>query len=154
KVGQPAESVAEMGFMGRPLPERWVFGTHPPLAFSRDGRMLASLDIEVGMKAGQNGIEAPYAYQKVRLADSTTGRVLRTFGKKERDDTALAFSPDGRCLATRDREGVVLWEIASGKPRLRIKGLPDGANLLAFSPDSRLLATAAWSAVHVLDPAT
>jgi RNA polymerase sigma factor (sigma-70 family) len=154
KVGQPVDPVTDLVFMGRALPERWVIGTHPPLAFSQDGRMLASLDIEVVMKRDGNGNEAPYSYQKVRLADSTTGRVLRTFGKKIREETALAFSLDGQSLATRDREGVVLWEIASAKPRLRIQALPSGIPALAFSPDSRVLATAAWKTVHLLDADT
>jgi hypothetical protein len=146
--------MTEAVFMGRPLPERWVFGTHPPLAFSRDGRLLASLDIEVVMKGVGQGREAPYAYQKVRLADSTTGRVLRAFGKRAREDTALAFSPDGRCLAARDRDGVVLWEVASGKVRRGVKGVPDGVPALAFSPDGRALAVAEGTAVHVLDADT
>jgi WD40 repeat protein len=153
-VGQPVEAVTELVFAGRPLPERWVFGTHPPLAFSHDGRMLASLDINVEIKAGVKNIEAPYAYQKVRLADAATGRVLRSFDKRERDDTVLIFTPEGRCLAAGDRAGIVLWEIASGKPRLRIKGPPEGAFALAFSPDGRLVANAAGRTVCVLDADT
>jgi RNA polymerase sigma factor (sigma-70 family) len=161
KVGRPVEAATDLVFRGRALPERWVFGTNPPLAFSPDGRMLASLDNEVAMKADQFGNEAPYAFQKIRLADATTGRVLRSFGKRVREDTAMTFTPDGRCLATRDREGILLWEIASGNPRLHIKGLslhirglPSGIPTVAFSPDSRVLATAAWKTVHLLDADT
>jgi WD40 repeat protein len=54
----------------------------------------------------------------------------------------VAFSPDGRYLATAARNGVArVWELASGR---QVAGMAHDKPLngLAFSPDGRRLATA------------
>ena len=55
----------------------------------------------------------------------------------------MAFSPDGRLLATGgwDRR-VKLWEVSSGKERAAYAGHEDAVWVVAFSPDGRTLATA------------
>jgi WD40 repeat protein len=56
----------------------------------------------------------------------------------------VAFSPDGRLLATAcDDNSARVWEVASGRERRR---LPHDNKVygVAFSPDGRLLATAGW----------
>ena len=55
----------------------------------------------------------------------------------------LAFSPDGRLLATADRERhVCIWSLPSGKLLHEIDGKGGSTrNALLFSPDSRLLVT-------------
>jgi WD40 repeat protein len=62
---------------------------------------------------------------------------------------ALAFSPDGKTLATADNEGVIRqWETSTGKERLQMKIGPGEAQgpfavcSLAWSPDGRTLASA------------
>ena len=56
----------------------------------------------------------------------------------------LAFSPDGRTLATSSLDGsTVLWDLARGRPRVTLKdGLPGSAYSVAFSPDGSTVATA------------
>jgi WD40 repeat protein len=54
----------------------------------------------------------------------------------------LAFSPDGRTLATGGYGGVVhLWDVASGKERARFTGHTGLIWAAAFAPDVRTLAT-------------
>ena len=60
---------------------------------------------------------------------------------------ALDFSPDGSLLATggghaASRGECKLWELATGKERVRLVGIDSAVNLLAFSPDGQTIATA------------
>jgi WD40 repeat protein len=53
---------------------------------------------------------------------------------------ALAFSPDGRLLATADQSGTIyLWDVAGGLPLATLTGHHGVAFELAFSPDGTLL---------------
>jgi sugar lactone lactonase YvrE len=56
----------------------------------------------------------------------------------------LAFSPDGRSLASavRGEHSALLWEVATGKVRRCLRGPSDRASLVAFAPDGKTLAVA------------
>ncbi|MFI9289030.1 WD40 repeat domain-containing protein [Streptomyces werraensis] len=65
------------------------------------------------------------------------------FGDRSRGTRSLAFSPDGRFLATaNDTAEVRLWDATTGEcAGDPLTGHGDGVRSLAFSPDGRLLAT-------------
>jgi WD40 repeat protein len=56
---------------------------------------------------------------------------------------SVAFSPDGRRLATASRESTAkVWDTASGKELLTLRGHAGHVDSVAFSPDGKRLATA------------
>jgi uncharacterized caspase-like protein len=86
------------------------------------------------------GVLAVGAGPSIHLHDVSTGRRLRTLDGEPTGVTRLAFSPDGRTLASGGREGPTgLWTVSDGT---RVANLPtDGLITLAFRGDSSALAT-------------
>jgi WD40 repeat protein len=59
----------------------------------------------------------------------------------------VAFSPDGRLLATVGADGVIrFWDLANGAELRRLGGNGDQPAGVAFSPDGRLLAASGTDA--------
>src|SRR6516164_2975063 len=56
--------------------------------------------------------------------------------------TAVAFSPDGKLLATGSYRQVTVWDLALARPVKMLTNVLGTVNDLRFSPDGRLLAVA------------
>jgi WD40 repeat protein/energy-coupling factor transporter ATP-binding protein EcfA2 len=65
-------------------------------------------------------------------------------------DNAVAFSPDGRQIATSRDRTVRVWPVAGGEPRV-LAGHTDVVRGLAFSPDGRLASTGVDRTTRVWD---
>jgi WD40 repeat protein len=95
-----------------------------PVAFSPDGHTLIS------------------ALDTVRFWDAATGRLLRKSKELEGMTLSLAFSPDGKTLATGGgNQTVSLWEVATARERVEVPRTKDQVTFaMMFTPDGKILA--------------
>jgi WD40 repeat protein len=54
---------------------------------------------------------------------------------------SMAFSPDGKTLATGSFQELTLWDVESGEPRHRVANFADKVTAIAYSADGKYLAT-------------
>ena len=105
------------------------------VAYSPDGTYLAAV---VG------GTQKPETHSQTRLFNALTGQELGRWEGTSETTFAVRFSPDGKLLATCERDHVVLLrEVPSGKLRGTLRGHSGAAKGLVFLPDGTL-ATASW----------
>ena len=114
------------------------------LAWSPDGKRLAF---------------GPVGQGRVCLFDPVTGKIERHFGDEFVQVLRLAFSADGKMLAsaesTAGRQRLRVWDVASGKLQHTLPHDHDEVEALAFAPGNLLLASAgvANNLIYLWDPA-
>jgi WD40 repeat protein len=105
------------------------------VAFSPDGKLIAS---------GQGQL---FVAGEVKLWDSGTGKELASLARKKGGGahadavTALAFTPDGKTLATASIDKIVrLWDVEGKKELGSLDGRGGEVYALAFFPNGKTLA--------------
>jgi WD40 repeat protein len=85
----------------------------------------------------------------IQLWDVETG-TQKTVLKQDNPVVSMAFSPDGRLLATGDFEGRVhIWDVVSGTEAAVLEAHNAMVVSVAFSPDGKLLATGGEKTVRL-----
>jgi WD40 repeat protein len=93
------------------------------------------------------GIGAAIAILLVAAGNSgqvglSQGQPVRTLSGHSESVNSVAFSPDGRLLASGSGDWTIkLWDVATGSEVRTLRGHTGGVNSVAFSPDGRLLAS-------------
>ena len=112
------------------------------VAYSPDGSRLVT--------AGADGL--------AKVWDATTGKLLLTFAEHTDALHSLAYSPDGRTIATTSDENdasVKVWDAQTGQVVYSLTGHPVRVWGLDFSPDGRYLVTGgARGVIKLWDMAT
>jgi WD40 repeat protein len=89
-----------------------------------------------------SGEGQPGKANAIKLWDLATGKVLHTLGGHANQVTALAYSPDGKWLASASADGTVkLWDAAAGRHLATLRGHKKYVSGVAFRPDGKVLAS-------------
>jgi FOG: WD40 repeat len=125
-------------------PDKSIFATSDESRFSiaemsRMARVLLLPKEKDDVGPAEKGLPAD---KVIRLWDVRSGKRFQTLQGHTGEINALAFSPDGKTLASgSDDNTFKLWNVESGKEIATIKAHESGVTSVAFSPDGTKLAS-------------
>ncbi|MCM2372331.1 WD40 repeat domain-containing protein [Aporhodopirellula aestuarii] len=112
------------------------------IAFSPDGKLFAAGTHGAGGELPEPG--------ELRVWDVSNGMLLHLWklkdsvqpGEERFGANGIAFSPDSRNIAVAYSDGIVrIWDVATRKTRIEMKGHRRGVRRVAFSPDGQRIAS-------------
>lgn len=122
-----AQSAASPSVKSAGISGRSHIGDVWSVAFSRDGKLLASASSD----------------RTLKVWSLPEGACVMTLRGHTESVKSVAFSPDGRLLASASLDGTIrLWGLFEGGLSKTLSGHTDSVNSVAFEPDGKLLASA------------
>lgn len=115
------------------------------IAFSPDGKMIGEAAAETTLATS------------LRLWDPEDGEEIRLLAHDVQNMRCLAFTPDGKLIATNMRDPskwghkIVLRDLETGKIVAELREDRLAASLIAFSADGKKLASAGARKIHIWD---
>src|SRR5262249_54075228 len=124
------------------------------LAFAPGGRTLAVAGMGPESFHRGLGVAPREASASIQLWDVATGKERRSLHGHKRPVRSLAFSPDGKTLASAGDGGLRLWDVATGKQAHHVTTPAPGGGV-AFTPDGKgLVATGGKNVLLLLSAQT
>jgi WD40 repeat protein len=129
------------------------------LAWSPDGRILASAGagrvptVNRMMPPAKGAVFPPDRPDPtVRLWEAESGKLLHVLAGHEDTIRALAWSPDGKTLASAGHDHTIrYWNPVDGKLKKTIAGHKHWFHAMAWSPNGKLLATDFFKDIEIRD---
>ncbi|MFQ5807695.1 MAG: WD40 repeat domain-containing protein [Phycisphaerae bacterium] len=138
----PRSRVVKNSTAAPPVPRRIE-----SIAFSPDGKMIGEAAAETTLATS------------LRLWNPEDGQEIRLLAHDVQNMRCLAFTPDGKLIATNMRDPhkwghkIVLRDLESGEAVVELRDDRLAASLIAFSADGKKLASAGARKIHIWDVA-
>ena len=108
------------------------------VAFSPDGRTLVS-----GHDNGAIAVWDTATGKKLTVLGGAPVQMFSAGSPTQNAMNSVAFSPDGKVLASGSRDAeIIIWDVSTWRKLITFKGVYAPVNSVAFSPDGRMLASA------------
>jgi DNA-binding beta-propeller fold protein YncE len=115
------------------------------VAYSPDGKLLAS------SATTWDDTERRFTAWEVKIWETASGKLVREIKGHADGVQSVAFSHDGKRLATASRDTTAtVWEVETGNEIFTLKGHTHSCRSLAFSPNGKLIATGGFDARVIL----